>query len=88
MIETGYKAIVDELWYIYASEDVRKARLESNRGYTPEKIAQIMDKQLSEEAFREACDFVIDNSGSLEDSFRQIDRHLKGYTRKSGGTDR
>lgn len=82
LIETGYKEIVDEMWYIYADEKVRRNRLEANRGYAPQKITQIMDKQLSEEAFREACDFVIDNSGALEDSFRQIDERLKTYSRR------
>lgn len=82
LIETGYKEIADEMWYIYADEKVRRNRLEASRGYTPQKITQIMDKQLSEEAFREACDFVIDNSGVLEDSFRQIDERLKTYSRR------
>lgn len=82
LIETGYKEIVDEMWYIYADEKVRRNRLEASRGYTPQKISQIMDKQLSEEAFREACDFVIDNSGTLEDSFRQIDERLETYSRR------
>ena len=81
LIETGYKEIADEMWYIYADEKVRRNRLEASRGYTPQKISQIMDKQLSEEAFREACDFVIDNSGTLEDSFRQIDERLETYYR-------
>ena len=81
LIETGYKEIADEMWYIYADEKVRRNRLEASRGYTPQKISQIMDKQLSEEAFREACDFMIDNSGTLEDSFRQIDERLETYYR-------
>lgn len=80
LVETGYKEIVDELWYIHAGEAVRVRRLQENRGYTPEKAASIMSRQLSEEAFREACDFVIDNSGTLEDSFRQIDRKLEAFT--------
>ena len=82
LIETGYKEIADEMWYIYADEKVRRNRLEASRGYTPQKISQIMDKQLSEEAFREACDFMIDNSGTLEDSFRQIDERLETYSRR------
>ena len=82
LIETGYKEIADEMWYIYADEKVRRNRLEASRGYTPQKISQIMDKQLSEEAFREACDFMNDNSGTLEDSFRQIDERLETYSRR------
>ena len=81
LIETGYKEIVDELWYIHADEAVRRSRLTQSRGYAADKITRIMEKQLSEEAFREACDFELENSGSLEDSERQIDERLKGYTR-------
>lgn len=80
LVETGYRDIVDELWYIHADESVRRKRLADNRGYEQDKITQIMDKQLSEEAFRSACDFEIDNSGSLDDSYKQIDRKLEAYT--------
>ena len=42
LIETGYKEIVDEMWYIHADEEVRRKRLELNRGYAPIKITQII----------------------------------------------
>jgi len=80
LIEAGYKSLVDEMWYIYATEDVRKNRLQNARGYSEEKIAGIMQNQLSEEQFRKECDFVIDNSGELTDSYRQIDKKLEAYT--------
>ncbi len=80
LIEAGYKELVDELWYIYADVEVRKKRLMSSRGYSEEKIHQIMEAQLSEEVFRKECDFVIDNSGTLADSYRQIRKKLKGFT--------
>ncbi len=82
LIESGYDNIVDEMWYIYAREDVRRKRLSESRGYTPEKIEKIIASQLSEEAFREHCDFVIDNSDSLEASYRQIRQKLEAYTWK------
>ena len=68
------------MWYIYADVEVRKKRLMSSRGYSEEKIHQIMEAQLSEEVFRKECDFVIDNSGTLADSYRQIRKKLKGFT--------
>ncbi len=80
LIEAGYKDILDEIWYIYANESEREKRLRRSRGYTPEKIANIMEKQLSEEAFRNACDFVIDNSGSLTDSYKKIEQKLEAFT--------
>ena len=80
LIEAGYKEIVDEMWYIYADNEVRRKRLQENRGYSTEKIEQIMGTQLSEEEFRAACDFVIDNSGELEESYKQIRGKLEAFT--------
>ena len=78
LIEGGYLALVDEMWYIYADEAIRRQRLSASRGYSEEKIARIMSSQLGEAQFRESCDFVIDNSGELAESCRQIDRRLSG----------
>ena len=80
LIECGYLALVDEMWYIYADEQVRRERLKASRGYSEEKISQIMAKQLTEQRFRESCDFVIDNSGNLAESYRQIDERLGRHT--------
>lgn len=80
LIEAGYKELVNEMWYIYADRNVRRKRLMYSRGYSEEKIQNIMDNQLTEEEFREACDFVIDNSGLLADSYRQIDKKLEAFT--------
>lgn len=80
LIECGYGELVDEMWYIYADEQVRRERLKKARGYSEEKIENIMANQLPEQKFRENCDFVIDNSGELADSYRQIDRKLEAFT--------
>lgn len=76
LIEDGYEEIVDELWYIYAKEEVRRERLKISRAYSDEKIDKILQKQLSEEVFRQHCRVVIDNSGRLEDACKQIDEKL------------
>ena len=78
LIETGFDKICDELWYIYASREVRIKRLEESRGYTPERSAQMMERQLPEEVFRKYCQVVIDNSGTLEESISQIRGILEG----------
>lgn len=80
LIECGYGSLVDEMWYIYAEESVRRARLEDIRGYSGEKIRRIMEQQLPEEAFRRNSDFVIDNSGSFQETCRQIEKKLEAYT--------
>lgn len=79
LIEGGYEKVLDELWYIYADEAKRRQRLKESRGYSDEKVSGIVNQQLSEEEFRLHCSIVIDNSGSLEDTYRQIDRKLEEY---------
>ena len=80
LIECGYGELVDEMWYVYAEESVRYARLAETRGYSEEKIGQIMGRQLSKEVFRRNCDFMIDNSGSFEETCRQIEKKLEAFT--------
>lgn len=72
LIECGYTSHVDEMWYIYADEEVRRKRLKENRHYTDEKISSIMSGQLQEEEFRKHCQVVIDNSNDLKDTEKQI----------------
>lgn len=79
LIEDGYLNIVDEMWYVYAKEEIRRERLRLSRGYTEEKIHAIMSAQLTEEEFRRNCGTVIDNSGRFEDACRQIDAKMGEY---------
>lgn len=71
------RELCDELWYIYADEPVRRRRLMESRGYSDEKITQMIASQPQEIRFRETCGIVIDNSGDFEDTKRQIGEHLK-----------
>ena len=72
LIEEHYDQIVDELWYIYADTQIREKRLIENRQYSTQKIAYIMEGQLSEEEFTKHCQVVISNNGSLEETYKQI----------------
>lgn len=76
LIENGFNDYVDEMWYIYARDEVRRLRLKESRGYSDEKIDSIMASQLSEQEFRDNTDAVIDNSDDLNSTYRQIDRLL------------
>lgn len=76
LIEDGYESIVDELWYIHTDVEIRRSRLKSSRGYSDEKIDSIISGQLPEETFYEHCQVVLENSGTLEDVYRQIDKEL------------
>lgn len=69
--------LCDEIWYIYASEEVRRERLKASRHYSDEKITDMIASQPSEETFRRACTAVIDNSGPFENTERQIGERLR-----------
>ena len=76
LIENGYRDIVDELWYVYADENVRRDRLKNRRGYSDEKVTAIIEQQLDDATFRKHADFVIDNNGSEGDFALQIDNKI------------
>lgn len=76
LIEAGYKEHLDELWYIYCDENERRRRLRASRGYSDEKIDNILRSQLSEQEFRDNADVVIDNSGTIEAACAQVDAAL------------
>lgn len=80
LLEDHYDQICDEIWYIFVRDEVRTQRLAASRGYTEEKTARILKNQKSEEQFRAACQFVVDNSSDfMENTYEQIDKGLKEH---------
>ena len=77
LIEDGYMNICDEMWYIYASSEVRTRRLIESRGYSMRKIADIMSKQSDDSVFRKHCKYVIENNEDIEYTRKQIEEILK-----------
>lgn len=67
MFETGCDTLCDEIWYVFVPARVRKERLRQSRGYTEQKTEQIMKQQLEEEEFKNRCQIIIANEGSLDD---------------------
>lgn len=77
LLEEHYDEICDEVWYIYANEEVRKKRLKLSRGYSEEKSEDIFRAQKSRDEFLEHCDRAVDNSRNFDDTREQIDDMLK-----------
>lgn len=73
LIEDHYDTICDELWYVYAKDEVRIKRLMDSRGYDLERCKSMFANQLSKEEFEEKCAAVIDNSGNLDSTFKQLE---------------
>ena len=85
LIEDGYRDICDELWYIYAPEDIRADRLRSGRGYSDDKIKSIMDSQSDDETFRKNCDRIIENAGDIDRTESEIVSILSGENKYGRG---
>lgn len=88
LIEAGYKKICDFLWYVYAPLPDRIRRMKEKRGYSDEKIANILSGQLTEEEFRAHADVVIENPDRQcykqnEELTKQIQTHLKECMEKT-----
>ncbi len=61
LIEGGYDKFCDEVWYVYASEADRRERLKKSRGYSEQKIDDLMARQRTEEEFFSVATHVIRN---------------------------
>ena len=79
LIECGYEELLDEIWYVYASEAVRRERLKASRGYDDERIDNVMKSQLTDSEFRAHCRRIIDNDGSREKMMRSVNLILEEY---------
>lgn len=67
----------DEVWLVYVSRETQVKRLikrdRISKGYALEKI----NSQMSVEDKKIMADVIIDNSGSLEETFKQVEENLK-----------
>jgi dephospho-CoA kinase len=77
MIEAGYDFICDEVWYVYAPEEERRARLIRERNYSIEKIESIIKNQCKDEDFRAKFSLVIENDGDYFRLEQQVDQLLQ-----------
>lgn len=79
LFEAGYEAICDEIWYVYATRDARKKRLMRSRGYTAERIQNMLKRQHTDTFFRTHADYVINNT--YTDAKKLSDRLLRRLKR-------
>ena len=77
LLEDHYDEICDEIWFVYAKEDVRRQRLKESRNYSDEKIDSMIASQQTEDYFRKHCQLTIDNSGDFEDTCTHIEKAMK-----------
>jgi dephospho-CoA kinase len=89
LIEINMQALFHHILMVYAPEDLQKNRLMARDGLSEELALQMIRSQLSVEEKKGYCDFIIDNSGSPEETREKVKdlwRQLKQIQedRKSG----
>lgn len=76
LLEDHYDAFCDEIWYVHTDREIRISRLMESRGYSREKAESIIARQAPEEFFLSHADYVINNNGFPEETYRQIEEGI------------
>ena len=78
LFECGLQEQTDEDWVVDADLEVRISRVMKRDGISRQAILDRIERQMSSEEKRKLADFVLDNSGGLEELYVQIDALLAG----------
>jgi len=72
LFETGLDRDVDAVVLVTAPETVQRERVSRRPGMTPEHLAVILERQMSDAEKRARAHFIIDTSGDLAATGRQV----------------
>lgn len=73
IIGAGYEDICDDFILVTVPYEVRRQRLMEGRGYSREKIRDILNNQMPEEEMKKYCRYVLRNDGGVEEIRKQVD---------------
>lgn len=77
LFEVGYDKHVEQVMVIYVDEAIQYDRLINRNGLTTHQAKQRIDTQLPLCQKAKRADVVIDNNGTLEETYQQVDAYLK-----------
>lgn len=81
LAETGTEGAFDEVWLVEAPEEVRTRRVQERDGLSEAEVRKRMEKQAKDEKKRKIAHIILNNDGSVENLYRQIDAALLGVNR-------
>jgi dephospho-CoA kinase len=76
LFETGHDKEVDKVIVVYADASTQLDRLQKRNGFTQAEARKRMSAQMSMEEKKKAADFLIDNTGDVQEAFKQVDKLL------------
>ena len=77
LIEVNMQSFFHNILMVYASEEEQKKRLMKRDGLSEEMAMNMIKSQLSVDEKKGYCDLMVDNSGSLEDTRKQVQKVWK-----------
>ena len=76
LYETHGEDAFDKVVVVSAPAEIQRQRVLAREGMTVEKLTRLLARQMPDEEKRGRADFVIDTSGSLEETRAQVERIL------------
>jgi len=84
LIEAGLRQGVDEIWVVKINEAEQLKRVRERDNLTAEEAVMRLKAQLPQEEKLKYADRIIDNSGTPEETEKQVERHWKALLKKAG----
>jgi dephospho-CoA kinase len=84
LFEVGADCRVDATVVVSAPADMQRERALSRPGMTPDKLDQLLARQMPDAEKRARADFVVDSGASLDDMQNQIDKILDSLRGREG----
>ena len=76
LFETGGDAAFDKVIVVSTSPNLQRQRVLARPGMTQVKFEQILDRQMPDEEKRSRADFIVDTSGTLDETRAQVNHIL------------
>jgi dephospho-CoA kinase len=84
LFETGGDTRVDAVIVVSAPTEAQRRRVLERPGMTPEKLAQMLGRQVPDAEKRARADFVVDTGGMFAEADAQVDRIVESLQDRSG----
>ncbi len=83
LYERQYEDWFDKVWLVYVNSDQQLSRLMARNKLSKEEALDRIQAQMSLDEKRVLADAVVDNSGSLTETYSQLDKLLEGLEKDS-----
>ncbi len=84
LLETGTDAFVDVIVVVSTDPETQRSRVMERPGMTEGKLAQLLARQLPDAGKRARADFIVDTSGTFDDTYAEVDKLMAWLAGHSG----